>query len=208
VVELSTDRLQEASAWSVRQWTEHLDDLGGERSAAVGWTPRRTVDHLIDTAFLYSAYVARRATARLPPPRNGDPSLVGSDLVDALVSGMAILVSTLDGMDDGERAFHPSGLADRSGWIGMACTEVLVHTADAVPGAAADPAMDPLAGQVVDRVLPWAPGDYPGWDRLLWATGRADLGHRPPEPDDWWWQSAPLREWDGQPRRRTAPPQW
>ena len=25
---------------------------------------------------------------------------------------------------------------------------------------------------------------------------------------DWWWQSAPLAEWDGAPRRRTSPPPW
>ena len=29
-----------------------------------------------------------------------------------------------------------------------------------------------------------------------------------PSDPGWWWQSAPLAEWDGKPRRRTSPPRW
>ena len=92
----------------------------------------------------------------------------------------------------------------------MACTEILVHTEDATGAGVTSASTLPiaLADAVVDRVLPWAPRDGTGWERLMWATGRASLGGRPPEPADWWWQSAPLAEWDGKPRRRTSPPQW
>jgi hypothetical protein len=126
-----------------------------------------------------------------------------------LASATAILVRLLDGMTDRDRAYHPSGLADQTGWIGMACTELLVHGHDLAIGAGVDisgPAV--LADAVVNRVLPWAPPEDDGWARLLWATGRRSLGQRPPAGDDWWWQSAPLIDWDGQPRRRDAPPQW
>ena len=91
----------------------------------------------------------------------------------------------------------------------MACTELLVHGHDLTVGAGVDrsgPTV--LADAVVNRVLPWAPAEGDGWARLLWATGRRSLGPHPPAGDDWWWQSAPLIEWDGQPRRRDAPPQW
>jgi len=41
-------------------------------------------------------------------------------------------------------------------------------------------------------------------DQLLLATtGRVHLDGLACDPH-WWWQSAPLSEWDGQPRRRTA----
>jgi hypothetical protein len=89
----------------------------------------------------------------------------------------------------------------------MACTELLVHTRDAVGPGPEDAEVEPLAAAVVARVLPWAP-DGDGWSRLLQATGRAPLGGVPPAGADWWWQSAPLAAWDGTPRRRTAPPQW
>ncbi len=92
----------------------------------------------------------------------------------------------------------------------MACTELLVHGYDiaAVALPSCPPPGDRLAAAVVERVLPWTPREGSGWARLLWATGRAPLGGRPPQEADWWWQSAPLVEWDGQPRRRDAPPQW
>ena len=120
------------------------------------------------------------------------------------------LVALLEDMPDDARAFHPSGRADRTGWIGMACTELLVHGFDIAAAArvALSPPDDRIAQSVVERVLPWAVGDDTGWSQLLWATGRASLGARPPHDPDWWWQSAPLSEWDGQPRRRATPPQW
>jgi hypothetical protein len=159
---------------------------------------------------LYSAYVATRARDRLAPPRNGDPDASPDDLVGALRSSSSILAELLRALPDDVRAFHPSGNADRTGWIGMACTELLVHgfdiaTATLVPFEAPN---DQLAQTVVERVLPWSPREGTGWSQLLWATGRASLGARPPQDSDWWWQSAPLTEWDGEPRRRDAPPQW
>jgi hypothetical protein len=106
--------------------------------------------------------------------------------------------------------FHPSGFADRTGWIGMACTELLAHAYDIATEAEIpiDRPPDDLAGSIVERVLPWSPKEGTGWERLLWATGRAALGAQPPQDSDWWWQSAPLAEWDGKPRRRSTPPQW
>jgi hypothetical protein len=190
-----------ASTLPMEGWDATPDDSN--------WSRRRTLDHTVDAMLLYSAYVATRARKRLTPPRNGDPGASPKALSEVLVSAAAILVRLLDGMTDGERAYHPSGLADRTGWIGMACTELLVHGHDLTIGVGVErsgPAV--LADAVVNRVLPWIPAEGDGWARLLWATGRRSLGRHPPAGDDWWWQSAPLIEWDGQPRRRNAPPQW
>lgn len=209
-VELATNDLMQSAEWAAERWSALPGHRWDAADTMVEWTPRRTLDHLVDAMLLYSAYVATRARSRVSPPRNGDPASTPAALMDAFESGIVILSRLFDGFDDDERAFHPSGLADRSGWIGMACTEILVHTEDAT-GAVDTPADRfpiALAGAVVDRVLPWVPRDGNGRERLLWATGRASLGGRPPEPADWWWQSAPLTEWDGEPRRRTSPPQW
>lgn len=208
-MELVPGDVDRAAAWvadlSVRvadeQWTLAVGD---------GWSPRRTLDHVVDAMVLYAGYVATRATERMTPLRNGDPAATPAALVDALVTASSILSALLDAMPDGDRAFHPSGLADRTGWIGMACTELLVHGHDIAVATRMDvaPPDDRLAHAVVDRVLPWSPPDASGWARLLWATGRASLGSLPPQAPDWWWQSAPLAEWNGEPRRRDAPPQW
>jgi hypothetical protein len=209
-VELATSDLTKIADWASERWLEIPIDGWDASDTTVGWTARRTLDHVVDVMFLYSAYVATRARSRVSPPRNGDPSSDPEALIAALRSGAVILTRLLEGFRDDERAYHPSGMADRSGWIGMACTEILVHTNDATGAAATSASNFPsaLAGAVVDRVLPWAPRDGTGWERLMWATGRASLGGRSPEPADWWWQSAPLAEWDGIPRRRTSPPQW
>lgn len=209
-MELATNDLTQCAKWAAERWSALPGNRWDATDTRVEWTPRRTLDHLVDSMLLYSAYVAMRARSRVSPPRNGDPAAAPAALIDAFGSGIAILTRLLDGFSDDERAFHPSGLADRSGWIGMACTEILVHTEDAI-GAVDTPKEHfplALADAVVDRVLPWVPRDGNGRERLLWPTGRAPLGGRPPEPADWWWQSAPLTEWDGEPRRRTSPPQW
>jgi uncharacterized protein (TIGR03083 family) len=174
------------------------------------WSARRTLDHLVDTALLYSAYIATRARDRITPPRNGDPNASPDELLCALNSATTILESLLRAMPETVRVFHPSGRADRSGWIGMACTELLVHGYDiaTAAGVSIDEPPDQLALSVVERVLPWSPTEGTGWNRLLWATGRAPLGTRPPQDANWWWQSAPLDEWDGTPQQRSTPPQW
>lgn len=173
------------------------------------WSPRQTLDHLADAMLLYAAYVATRAQGRLPPPRNGDPAATPGSLIEVTKSCTAVLGRLIEGLTDDERAFHPSGLADRTGWIAMACTELLVHGSDIDGGRQpTSPETDEVAALVVGRVFPWAPAKGSGWDRLLWATGRRALGSLPADSADWWWHSAPLSEWDGAARRRDAPPQW
>jgi hypothetical protein len=210
-VEPTPEHVLEASAWLVGIARRVPPGRWEAEAEGSTWSARRTVDHCVDTLLLYSTLVASRATGRLRPPRNGDPEASPSQLVDVLGASAAVLAEVLRCLPAGTRAFHPSGLADRSGWAGMACTELLVHGSD-LARATAVPLEAPveLAAVTVRRVLPWAAadGEGDGWQQLLWATGRAPLGQRPAEAADWWWQSAPLDEWDGRPRRRTAPPQW
>lgn len=180
-----------------------------EQPAGSSWTVRRTVDHLADAMWLYAACIGRRATSRVSPPRNGDAHAETRQLIDACVSGALVVMRLLAQVEDDERIFHPSGLADRSGWIGMACTELLVHTLDATGDQSPLPdRLVDLANRVTDRVLPWTPAAGSGVARLMWATGRRPLDGLPPQPADWWWHSAPLTEWDGDAHRRSAPPQW
>jgi hypothetical protein len=107
------------------------------------------------------------------------------------------------------RAWHPSGLADTSGWAGMAVTELLVHGHDVARALNVDLSLpEQVCRRTLARVFPWVSLNLGTPDALLLAvTGRATVQGIPNDPD-WWWQSAPLAEWDGKPRRRTAPPRW
>lgn len=171
------------------------------------WSAARTVEHIADALVFYAGQVARRAQRRLPVLRDGRQAPPGEQLED-VVTAAHVLAGQLRDLG-GERAFHPSGLADAAGWAGMAATELLVHGHDAARALQVelDPPAD-VCSRTLARVFPWvAPDAAAPAELLLAVTGRSRVPGVPSDPD-WWWQSAPLHEWDGEPRRRTAPAGW
>jgi uncharacterized protein (TIGR03083 family) len=184
-----------------RDWSVPAGDLE--------WDCRRTLDHIVDTLFLYAAYLASRGTERISPPRNGDPSASPAQLLATVVAAAAVLTDVARAAPPGTRAFHPAGMADVSGWIGMGCAEVLVHT-DAIARGLGLPYRPPddLSARILARLFPWAPSNINPWDSLRWAAGRAALPDREQLGPDWYWHCPPLSEWDGTIRKRTAPPAW
>ncbi len=183
------------------------DPRWSHRVASTTWTAARTVSHIVDALLNYAEQVARRADHQLPVLRNGRAA-PPSEQLDNSMTAAHVLAGLLRDLGPG-RAWHPSGLADASGWVGMAVTELLVHGHDVACALEVDLS---LPGQVCERTLlrvfPWVPLDLGPPEILLFAaTGRATVQDIPNDPD-WWWQSAPLAEWDGKPRQRTAPPRW
>jgi hypothetical protein len=173
------------------------------------WDCRRTLDHIVDALCLYIAYFASRATGRLEPPRNGNPDASPGELLALVDSAADLLTELARAAPSGIRAFHPAGQADVSGWIGMACEEILLHTDDIAQGLGIPfHPPDDLAARVLTRLFPWAPTDVGPWAALRWAAGRAALPSRERLGPDWYWHCAPLAEWDGRVAKRTAPPPW
>jgi hypothetical protein len=173
------------------------------------WDCRRTLDHIVDALFLFSSYLATRATERRTPPRNGDPSASPAQLLTAVDAAAAVFADVARAAPSGTRAFHPAGMADVSGWIALGCEEILLHTDDIAQGLGLPfRPPDDLSARLLARLFPWAPTDVDSWAALRWAAGRAALpGHERLGPD-WYWHCAPLSEWDGAIKKRTAPPAW
>jgi hypothetical protein len=171
------------------------------------WTAVRTVEHLSDALVFYAGQVARRADRRLPPLRDGR-SATPTEHLEMVGTSAHLLAAALRDLGR-DRAWHPSGLADAAGWAGMAVTELLVHGADTA--RALDIGLTPPPGlcrRTLQRVFPWIDPDVDAAPQVLLAvTGRVQLPGVTADPQ-WWWQSAPLSEWDGRPRRRTVPPAW
>ena len=190
---------------------EDLDD--GERFdrglADSEWTTRRTIDHLADALTLYSVYVASRATGRLQPLRDGRPTATIDELLGDVRHAAAILRRLLDAMGSTERAFHPAGPADRSGWAAMACDELIVHGVEIATAVGAPFTPDEeVVERALRRLFPWAPDTGTAIERLLWANGRSRPRRNPRLDPLWYWWSRPLHEWDGRQHRRSAPPAW
>ncbi len=173
------------------------------------WTCRRTLDHIPDALVQYAGHLATRATRRLPPTRNGDPERAPAELLTVVGTTAAVLAAVARAAEPGTRGFHPAGMADAEGFLAMGCEEILIHTDDIAHGLGLSfrPPAD-LADRVVRRLFPWAPADGDRWDVLRWVSGRTALPGRERLGPDWYWHCAPLVEWDGTVRRRTAPPAW
>ncbi len=175
------------------------------------WTVRRTVDHIADALVLYARYVATRATGRVEPLRDGRPEASFPALCTDVADAATLLARLIDGMADGELAYHPAGEADASGWAGMACDEIIVHGHDVCHAVGVDLDLPAdLLEAVTTRLFPWAPPPDAGspLDRLLWCNGRVALPDHPRQDELWYWWSRPLDTWTGAPHRRTAPPAW
>jgi hypothetical protein len=202
--------LDRSIGWSVERLSTLPPESWQAPSTGTAWTVHRTVDHIVDMLLFFATQVATRSPSELPPVRDGDPGATPEELIVGVGSAGTVLSRLLDDMGLDDRAFHPSGLADRTGWAAMACAEVLVHTYDVAPG---DGPAD-VAAEVVGRLFPWiavTPDNGVGpdpWSLLLWATGRVSLPGMPDTGPDWRWQAAPPNELDGVPRESVSPPQW
>ena len=212
--ELTPDDLLAVAAGCRAALEGALDADWSVRAGDLDWTCRRTLDHMLDTLLHYAAHFASRAEGRLPFVRDGDPARSVPDLLTGLGTSAAILAEVCRAAPPEARGFHPAGPADATGFLAMGCQELLAHTFDiaaglGIPFRPADPA---LVRRVVDRIFPWAPEPHEAssWDALLWAAGRIALPDRPRLDSNWWWHAAPLSEWDGTVKRRTAetPPGW
>lgn len=176
-------------------------------AAPTQWTATRTIEHVSDALLFYAGQIASRARKPLPVLRDGRPA-PASEQLDNASTAAYIVEALLRDLGSG-RAWHPSGLADASGWVGMAVTEILVHGHDVATAVGVEmPLPRQVCARTLARVFPWVATTEAEPDQLLLAvTGRIQAPGVIADPQ-WWWQSAPLAEWDGLPRRRSRPPGW
>jgi hypothetical protein len=198
-----------AAAVSRKALEPALDRDWSVKAGDLEWSCRRTLDHIVDSLMLYAASLASRATGRLSPPRNGNPDASVEELLTSLGAAAAIVAEVARAAPPGTRAFHPAGMADVSGWLALACEEILLHTDDIAQGLGLRfRPPEELAARIRARIFPWAPADLDPWAALRWAAGRAALPNRERLGPDWGWHPAPLAEWDGTMKKRSASPAW
>jgi hypothetical protein len=125
------------------------------------------------------------------------PGVDLAHMVRQMRAAAEVLARTIDAAAPEDRGWHSWGIADASGFAGMACAELLLHTGD-VAGDLGLPWSAPpeVADAVLARLFPWAPADGNPEQALRWATGRTQLPGRE-AVTSWRWHCAPLDEWDG-----------
>jgi hypothetical protein len=130
---------------------------------------------------------------RLSAPPEADLAALARQLGAAA----EVLARTLDAAGPEDRGWHPWGIADASGFAGMACTELLVHAGDVAADLGLRWSAPPdVADAVLARLFPWAPADGHPEQTLRWATGRVGVPGLE-AATSWRWHCAPLAEWDG-----------
>jgi hypothetical protein len=171
------------------------------RAGELDWDCTRTLNHMIDCVEFYAAHLAT-AAERLRWVRTGRNDRMGPRdlLVDLRTKAHVLAAVAL--ASPGVRAYHPRGFADAEGFVGMACDEILLHTADIASGldANVDPRPpDDLTCRLLRRLFPWTNtfDTEDCWATLLWANDRGKLNGTERIGADWTWWCAPLDEWDG-----------
>lgn len=166
------------------------------------WSCHRTLQHMAEAQLTYATHLACRSRERRPVVRGGEPPPV-ADLLQIVAANAIILTDVIRAAPADARGWHPSGMADRTGFAAMSCTELVIHTADvaAALGVPFQPT-DELAWSIVERLFPWAPTQGDGWQVLQWACGRVALPEHARLGPDWYWHSPPLSEWDGTVKKR------
>lgn len=207
--DLTTDDLLAAAALCQTTLTPVVERDWTILAYDMEWSCRRTLDHLCDVMLFYAVHLATRATERRLWPRDGDHQRTPAELLTILQGNAAILAEVVRAAPPGTRAYHGAGMADATGWLGMACEEIVMHTSDiARPFGIDFRPPDELATKILARIFPWAPSDVPAWDALQWSSGRITLPNQERQDANWYWHCAPLAEWDGTVRRRSNPPMW
>ena len=206
---MTPDDLRTSAALCREALSPGLDQDWSVAAGDLTWDCRQTLDHISNALGFYATHLATRSRERRVPVRDGDPARSPAELLTVVETSAAILAEVAWAAPAGTRAFHPAGMADAEGFVAMGCEEMLIHTDDIAQGLGlAFRPPDDLARRLVRRLFPWAPTDPNPWAGVRWASGRAALPDRERLNADWYWHCAPLAEWDGTVKRRTAPPSW
>jgi Mycothiol maleylpyruvate isomerase N-terminal domain len=172
-----------------RDWTARIPDMDWDVSTAIG--------HAAAALIWYSMDLRAGVDELMTPEIGVKPDSDPRELVRTIRTASYVLASVIENTGPEVRGFHGWGMADASGFRGMACDELLVHTDDAARGLGTEFSPSPeIARITVERLFPWAHSGEDPWATLKWANGRGSLPDRP-KLAKWHWHCAPVSEWDG-----------
>lgn len=173
-----------------RDWTTTIPDMEMTVADAVGHAANCCLWYAVDLAAGGDDLEHVEVGVGTAPP---------AALVASLGAAARVVAGVIETASAGTIGFHPWGDADASGFAGMACDEMLIHTDDAARGLGVGfgPSAD-LAEAVLRRLFPEVDPVVDPWQQLRWANGRIAYGGEP-RRERWRWFCRPLSEWTGAP---------
>jgi uncharacterized protein (TIGR03083 family) len=163
-------------------------------AGTLDWDCWHTAEHIGDCLLSYAGQLVAQPDGRYVRfLAKADEAASAAEVLEFAEVGGRILVATLRSAPATMRAYHPSGMADPTGFAGMGCVETLLHGEDIAQGLGVvlDPPRD-LCQRVLDRMFPHVQTeDLDLWDALRWYTGRLRIVDRP-APAQWRWTSVAM----------------
>ena len=200
---ITPDDLIEAADHARAHLESFLDRDWSTHAGPLEWDCRHTLDHISTAVVGYSGSLAVADRVRGPGLRKADADAPPAELLQLMTRAARVLAAVARSSEPEARGFHPAGLADAEGFLAIACDEFLIHTHDISTGMGKPLEIpEPIATKLVARLFPWAPEGEAPVSALLWANDRIQLPGIDPIGNDWYWQCAPLEEWDGKIVRR------
>ncbi len=170
-----------------------------QKPPRMDWTRFIVGSHICGALQFYATQLAAGSDKYTPTIRLDEAAIKAEDWPELVNSQSVLLATVARGVPAEARAWHPSGPPDVEGFLATGCTEVLLHSWDAMQGTEIGfVAGEQIADRVLRRLFPWASQDTPRWQTLLFATGRGELGGHESPGEQWMWHSNPLDEWDGE----------
>ena len=194
-VPVTASDLRQAATLSSTTLAPHIDRDWSINAHNMEWSCRRTLDHVLNCLAWYAHDLANEITHDEGIARDGSGDASLAAMIRSVETLAEVLAIVAEAKPPTVRAMHNWGIADPEGFLAMGTIEIVLHTWDivtALNGNLSDPAaFDALAGRLLGRLFPEAPGGYPAFATLLYVTGRGDLDGME-RVTLWQWHSAPL----------------
>ncbi|HEY2550395.1 MAG TPA: hypothetical protein VGI64_07440 [Streptosporangiaceae bacterium] len=98
------------------------------------WDVQRTMTHMIGAVGKYSLYLASRSEQFIAFYLARWEDATNQEVIDSITPVAAALAAIAAVTPPGVRAYHARGMRDGAGFVGLACTEYLLHADDILAG--------------------------------------------------------------------------
>lgn len=165
VVEVADVVVQSLSPFVEADWSV--------RAGSLEWSVERTISHMIGAPAKYTLYLASQSPRFIALTCSRFEDATQAEMIESIRPVAKGLANVARWTPPGTTAFHADGPQAPTGFVTMACVELLAHTHDALEGLGGHfHPPDELARAVLEVSFPHMSRCDAAWAALIEATGR------------------------------------